>query len=232
MTLLEMNPWTLDRSGLPTPLDIRVELDTYATFKNMKTWKEVEFPEPWGREKCSEELDVQRMDDKSGASLKLSVLNPHGHIWTMVAGGGASVIYADTVVDLGQGNELGNYAEYSGNPKEEETYHYARLLLGLATRHMDGKRRGLLIGGGVANFTDVAATFTGIIQAIKDFRGKIQESQMKIFVRRGGPNYKTGLRLMEELGADLDLPIQVFGPETSMTKIVELCIAYVTADGG
>ena len=30
----------------------------------------------------------------------------------MVAGGGASVIYADTVGDLGYAHELGNYAEY------------------------------------------------------------------------------------------------------------------------
>jgi hypothetical protein len=30
----------------------------------------------------------------------------------MVAGGGASVIYADTVADLGLGSELGNYGEY------------------------------------------------------------------------------------------------------------------------
>lgn len=35
-----------------------------------------------------------------------------GRIWTMVAGGGASVIYADTVGDLGFAHELGNYAEY------------------------------------------------------------------------------------------------------------------------
>lgn len=29
--------------------------------------------------------------------MKFTVLNPKGRIWTMVAGGGASVIYADTV---------------------------------------------------------------------------------------------------------------------------------------
>lgn len=34
---------------------------------------------------------------QTGASLKLTILNPAGRIWTMVAGGGASVIYADTV---------------------------------------------------------------------------------------------------------------------------------------
>jgi ATP citrate (pro-S)-lyase len=34
---------------------------------------------------------------QTSASLKFTVLNPMGRIWTMVAGGGASVIYADTV---------------------------------------------------------------------------------------------------------------------------------------
>ena len=59
---------------------------------------------------------MHELDEKTGASLKLSVLNPRGRIWTMVAGGGASVIYADTVADLGYAEELGNYAEYSGAP--------------------------------------------------------------------------------------------------------------------
>ncbi|THF96300.1 hypothetical protein TEA_018198 [Camellia sinensis var. sinensis] len=58
--------------------------------------------------------------NETSASLKFTVLNPEGRIWTMVAGGGASVIYADTVGDLGYASELGNYAEYSGAPNEEE----------------------------------------------------------------------------------------------------------------
>ena len=40
-----------------------------------------------------QEAYIADLDAKSGASLKLTVLNPHGRIWTMVAGGGASVIY-------------------------------------------------------------------------------------------------------------------------------------------
>ncbi|RWW21389.1 hypothetical protein GW17_00014456 [Ensete ventricosum] len=101
---------------------------------------------------------------QTSASLKFTVLNPKGRIWTMVAGGGASVIYADTVGDLGYASELGNYAEYSGAPNEEEVLQYARC----ATADPDGHRRALLIGGGIANFTDVAATFNGIIRALKE----------------------------------------------------------------
>ena len=38
----------------------------------------------------------------------------------MVAGGGASVVYADTVADYGMGHELANYGEYSGAPSTQE----------------------------------------------------------------------------------------------------------------
>lgn len=228
MTLLEMNPLALDQDGLPAILDARVELDTYSTFKNAKVWgTDLEFPEPWGREKCAEERTVQAMDDKSGASMKLTVLNPEGRIWTMVAGGGASVIYADQVVQLGYGDELGNYAEYSGNPKEQETYLYARTLLSLVTNNADGRRRALICGGGVANFSDIAATLGGLQQALTDFHGKLQVAKVKVLVRRGGPNYKAGLQLMRDLGKTLDIPIEVYGPETNMTHIVALGIQWI-----
>ena len=75
----------------------------------------------------------------SGASLKLSILNPGGRIWTMVAGGGASVIYADTVGDLGLAHELGNYAEYSGAPNTAETYAYAKTLLDWCAPPLSGR---------------------------------------------------------------------------------------------
>ncbi|KAM1066171.1 hypothetical protein ACFX14_021539 [Malus domestica] len=42
----------------------------------------------------------------TSASLKFTVLNPKGRIWTMVAGGGASVIYADTVSGLMYCNDI------------------------------------------------------------------------------------------------------------------------------
>lgn len=35
----------------------------------------------------------------------------------MVAGGGASVVYSDTICDIGGSEELANYGEYSGAPR-------------------------------------------------------------------------------------------------------------------
>ena len=106
------------------------------------------------------EAYIADLDAKSGASLKLTVLNPNGRIWTMVAGGGASVIYSDTICDMGGAKELANYGEYSGAPNESQTFEYAKTILGLMTKgsvFQDGKI--LIIGGGIANFTNVAATF-------------------------------------------------------------------------
>mmetsp|Transcript_3795 Transcript_3795/g.5692 ORF Transcript_3795/g.5692 Transcript_3795/m.5692 type:complete len:250 (-) Transcript_3795:12-761(-) len=200
-------------------------------FKNRHKWIELEFPQPFGSVLTKEEAYISSLDAKTGASLKLTLLKPEGRIWNLVAGGGASVIFADTVCDLGYAHELANYGEYSGAPNEEETYRYARTILDLATRHADSKSKALLIGGGIANFTDVAKTFKGIIHAIKEYKQKMIESNMRIYVRRAGPNYKQGLQLMRALGESTGLPTQVYGPETQMTFIVAQAINALQSDG-
>lgn len=53
---------------------------------------------------------------------------------------------------------------------------------------------------------------------------------MRIFVRRGGPNYAAGLDMMRALGAEIGVPIDVYGPESSMTGICKLAIDWVKAE--
>ena len=52
----------------------------------------------------------------------------------------------------------------------------------------------LIIGGGIANFTNVAATFKGIVRVLEEYQTLIKTNNIKIFVRRAGPNYQEGLR--------------------------------------
>jgi ATP-citrate lyase beta-subunit len=218
---LELNPFVVVGSDV-VPLDTVARLDDAESFNQLDRWGGLEFPAPFGRELTSEEAFIKSIDEKTGASLKLTVLNPRGRIWTMVAGGGASVIYADTVADLGFGAELANYGEYSGDPNAEDTYLYARTILDLMTRELDPRGKFLLIGGGIANFTDVASTFSGIIRALEEYQQKLRDNHIKIFVRRGGPNYKIGLEKMRKIGDAIGVPIEVYGPETHMTQIVSL----------
>ena len=230
-TYLEFNPFAVKEENLLL-LDTVAKLDDYASYQCAEKWKGIEFPKPFGSSLSPEERRVEELDSRTGASLKLTVLNPKGRIWNMVAGGGASVIYADTVVDLGYKDELANYGEYSGNPSTEDTYEYTKVILDLMTREKDreGREKYLLVGGGIANFTDVAKTFTGIIRAIEKYKDRLKECDVKIYVRRGGPNYKEGLRKMKKLGERLGLPVKVYGPELHMTRIVSMALKGKEAD--
>lgn len=235
LSFLEINPFVLcymgDGEYTCQPLDMAVTLDDTEAYWQKKNWEGIEFPESFGRIPSPEEAFIKDLDSKTGASLKLTVLNPKGRIWTMVAGGGASVIYADTVCDLGFAHELANYGEYSGDPNTEETYQYCKTILDLMTRDPDSRGKALLIGGGIANFTDVAKTFTGIVKALKEYREKLINCGVRIYVRRGGPNYEYGLKIMRELGETLGVPIAVYGPETHMTRIVKIAIEELTKNG-
>ena len=48
---------------------------------------------------------------------------------------------SDTICDLGGASELANYGEYSGAPSEQQTYEYAKTVLGLMTqeKHPQGR---------------------------------------------------------------------------------------------
>lgn len=223
-TYLEINPLVVTNDHLYI-LDLAAKLDSTADFICRSKWGDIEYPPPFGRDAYPEEAYIADLDAKSGASLKLTILNRNGRIWTMVAGGGASVIYSDTICDLGGASELANYGEYSGAPSEQQTYEYAKTILNLMTsspKHPDGKV--LITGGGIANFTNVAATFRGIITALREFQPKLVEHNVSIFVRRAGPNYQEGLRKMREFGSSLGIPLHVFGPETHMTAICGMAL--------
>jgi len=224
-TYLEINPFAIKGENI-FPLDMVARIDDTASYLCAPEWgDDLEFPSPFGRILTKSEAFVSALDEKTGASLKLTVLNPEGRIWTLVAGGGASVIYADTIVDLGFKDELANYGEYSGDPNKEMTCLYTKTVLNLMTRTEHEKGKILLIGGGIANFTDIAKTFAGIILALEEYQSKLISHNVKIYVRRGGPNYREGLRLMRKLGKTLGVPIKVFGPDTHMTKIVSMGLA-------
>jgi len=223
---LEINPFVLQGNKVEL-LDMVAKLDDTAGFMMVSEWGDVEYPTSFGmEEKSPEVLAVEEADAKTGASLKLTLLKPEARIWTMVAGGGASVVYADTIADMAGIEDLANYGEYSGGPTTGETKFYAETLFDLMTREKDPQGRGkvLIIGGAIANFTDVAKTFTGIIQAFENYQDKLKEVGVKIYVRRGGPNYEKGLKDIKEAADRMGLYIEVYGPETHVTDIVRMAL--------
>ncbi|NKQ41163.1 MAG: ATPase [Sulfurovum sp.] len=223
---LEINPFVMQGRTIEL-LDMVAKLDDTAGFMMVEEWGDVPYPTPFGMDaKSPEEEAVEVADSKTGASLKLTLLKPEARIWTMVAGGGASVVYADTIADFAGIDDLANYGEYSGGPTTGETRFYAETLLDLMTREKDaqGREKILIIGGAIANFTDVAKTFTGIIQAFEEYADKMKEVGVKIYVRRGGPNYEKGLKDIKEAADRLGLWIDVHGPDTHLTEVVRMAL--------
>jgi ATP-citrate lyase beta-subunit len=139
----------------------------------------------------------------------------------LLSGGGASVVVADEVSNLGLGKELGNYGEYSGNPNREETAHYTKQVLELLLASK-AQRKVLIIGGGVANFTDVRATFAGVIDALSVYQDRLKEQGIKVYVRRGGPHEAEGLQNMKAYLESAGLLGYVTGPEMVLTDIVKM----------
>ncbi|OGI64616.1 hypothetical protein A2642_04450 [Candidatus Nomurabacteria bacterium RIFCSPHIGHO2_01_FULL_39_10] len=225
-TNLEINPFTIITLSTNQYaihlLDLVAQLDDCAKFKHQNDWQQIEFPTPFGQRISPEEQYIKQLDENSGASLKLTILNPTGRIWNILSGGGASVICLDSLVSLNLEKEIANYGEYSGNPTTQETYEYTKTILKLMTTHPNPKGKILIIAGAIANFTDIEKTFKGIIQALTEFQIPLREQHISIFVRRGGPNDQSALKLIKNTCEKIQIPIQVFGPETNMTHIMPL----------
>jgi succinyl-CoA synthetase beta subunit len=196
---LEVNPLVMDSAGNWIPVDFAVKVDScglpFWDRKNLSYMDDRRREEGGGSDTTEDK--IRRLDESSGASLKFKKLNPDGNILTLIAGGGASVLFTDALVNRGMAGNLYNYGEYSGNPSFDETYAYCSLIFEDWLRN-NARDRILIIGGGISNFTDVAQTFKGIIRAIEEVRISFLEKGVRVFVRRGGVNEATGLKMIRE----------------------------------
>lgn len=225
-TFLEINPYTVTSGSLHL-LDAAVEVDDAGMFF-VDVWGSDDLRVPASTKKAPAEETVARLDEKSPASFNLSALNRNGSIFLLLSGGGASVVVADEIHNHGFGNEIANYGEYSGNPTEYETYVYACALLDLLLESKANKKV-LFIGGAVANFTDIANTFSGIIRAVDEHADGMKKQGVRVFVRRGGPRQEIGLKRIRDALETHGLLGDVYDPHTSINQAVDSLIKEVRA---
>lgn len=233
-SFLEINPLVVlpsrhsHESGNPDQfyfLDSAVEVDSTADFFVQDSWKTADFVGEVGG-KTEQEQNIIALKAKSQAAFKFDLLNANGSIWMLLSGGGASIVLADEAYNLGEGKNLANYGEYSGNPNQEETYIYTKNMLALLLQS-NANKKVLIIGGGVANFTDVKATFKGVIAALEEVKDQLAAQKVKVFVRRGGPNQKAGLSLMEKFLKEAGLFGNVVGPHVMITNIISEAVRFL-----
>ncbi|KZS99851.1 uncharacterized protein LAESUDRAFT_718467 [Laetiporus sulphureus 93-53] len=116
------------------------------------------WPTPFGRDFSKEKAYIQKLDASPSAFLKLTIVSPEGCIWMMVAGGGASIVYAITAHSFAY--ELPNYGEYSSTRTEDQTYEYAKMIIDIITH---------------GSFVLMArsSSLTGIICLLKEYKAPL-----------------------------------------------------------
>jgi succinyl-CoA synthetase beta subunit len=205
-----------------TPLDAAMLVDT--TTSDTLLWNPEDIPR--AREVHPEESRVAALQQTTAASLKLTVLNRNGALFFLLSGGGGSLVVMDTIAVNGDAECIGNYGEYSGNPTRQETLLYAREVLQLLIASR-AKRKVLVIAGGIANFTDIRDTFTGILQALTEVAKQLVRQHIHIIVRRGGPHEAEGLRMMKTFLKEQGISASVYGSEVSLTHAATEACTYI-----
>lgn len=210
---LEVNPVVArDSDGELIALDAVTLLDADAKFRH-PDW-DFPFAAEFGRPYTKRELDVMAVDSKIKGSVKFIEI-PGGDVAMLPAGGGASVYYSDAVV--ARGGKLANYAEYSGDPPD-----WAVEALTERVCSLSGIKH-IIVGGAIANFTDVKKTFGGIIAGFRKAKAEGKLNGVRVWVRRGGPREKEGLDAMRAL-RDEGFDIHVHDRYTPLTDIVDMAL--------
>lgn len=219
MVSLEINPYIVDGNTLSI-LDAAIEVDDAGEY----------FAQGWSSadirtsQKMGEaEKRIAMLNAKSPASFNLTILDPNGSLFLLLSGGGASIVIADEIYNHGFGKEIANYGEYSGNPTRDETHTYAGEFFDLVCASTSYEKR-VFIGGAVANFTDIAMTFAGIIDAINERASELKEQNIKVFVRRGGPNEQLGLTNITLALEKHGILGGVYGPNVTISDAVSYAL--------
>lgn len=223
LSFLEINPLVV-RGDECVLLDAAVLADSAGIWQ--ASWTEADIVE--AKSKTEAEGTIADLNSNSPAAFSFRLLNPDGAIWLLLSGGGASITIADEAANRDKAHLIGNYGEYSGGPTREETQVYTEAVLGQMFRSK-AEKRAIVIAGGVANFTDVKKTFAGIIDAFGKNIEDLKSAGVRVYVRRGGPNEKEGLLMMEKFLKQHDIFGSVHGSAAILTEVIDEVLEYVDA---
>lgn len=220
LSFLEVNPFVVIDSKI-IPLDFKLKIDDSEYFRIQEFFPVYEAIESDSSYLSSEEKYIKNLDSSTSASLKLKLLNRNAPVWPMVAGGGASIIFFDSLVEKVGLQNIGLYGEYSGNPSEELVYEYTRVILKLVLES-SAEKKYFLIAGANANFTDLLASFSGIERALKEKITQLKREEIRILFRRGGgPNYIHAFKKLRKFNDVNQLNMIINDDSNPMLSILE-----------
>ena len=223
LSFIEINPLVVREQNCIL-LDAAVLADSSGEWQ--ASWNENDVVDV--KQKVHSEQIIEELNNNSPASFSFRLLNSDGAIWLLLSGGGASITIADEAANRKKAHLIGNYGEYSGGPSREETQLYTEAVLEQMFASSASKKA-LIIAGGVANFTDIKKTFEGVIDALTKHLHALKEAEVRVYVRRGGPNEREGLKIMKDFLNRHSILGSMHGSEAILTTVVDEALEYVDA---
>jgi succinyl-CoA synthetase beta subunit len=181
---LEVNPFVLDDAWNIYCLDMVAKVDNCEQYRQ-SVWKDINRVKPFGTKSYKQEDYIAAVDAKTGASLKLTIINPQGRIRLILGGGGASVVTMDSLANKWLMTEIANYGELSGNPDTDSNQAYVRTIIEMMLENTADKQYLCLIGW-IANFTNIAALCKPFAALINEYADQLKAKNITILARRGG----------------------------------------------
>lgn len=197
LVYLEINPFVIGADGSIVNLDMVAKIDNCESYRQSEHWKTVEFVKPFGTQSYPAEDTIAALDEKTGASLKLTIINPHGRLWFLLWWWWASVIVMDSLANAGLMHEIANYGELSGNPDADSNQAYVQTILDMMFANTAGKQYLCLIGG-IANFTNIYALAKPFADLIVKYSSELKANNIHILMRRGGINDEKAQELIRQ----------------------------------
>jgi succinyl-CoA synthetase beta subunit len=174
MVHAEINPLAETADGSLVALDAKIELDDAAAFRHPE-WESLHRLPKLGRAPTAFESAYDAFRKQAGHRGTFgNMIELEGDVALILSGGGASLMALDALARAG--GRAANYCEFSGNPEEEAVRRGAAIMFSRPGI------RGVWIAGSHANFTDIHATVTGMLQAVEDAGLRVP-----VVIRRDGP---------------------------------------------
>lgn len=214
---LEVNPFVFDADGTIHCLDMVAKVDNCESYRQ-SSWKDIDRVKPFGTKSYPQEEFIAAVDAKTGASLKLTIINPQGRIRLILGGGGASVIAMDSLANKWLMSEIANYGELSGNPDTDSNQAYVRTIIEMMLENPVDKQYLCLIGW-IANFTNIAALCKPFAALIAEYADQLKAKNITILARRGGINDTQWLAMIRKACETYAIPYTIHDADHYLTDI-------------
>lgn len=205
--LLEINPLVKSVVEEWLALDAKINLDDSALGRH-EDWKYPPRSAP-GYTPTEREIEAKKIDEGDYRGVAGSTyFDLDGDIAVLASGGGASLTALDALIKVG--GSPANYTEYGGNPPKEKVEKLTQVVMSKPNLHA------LWVVGAVANFTDVYATLSGFLEALRKVN---PPKDFPIVIRRGGPRDQEAFEMLKQVK---DFNLHLYGPETTITESAEI----------